>query len=61
MSVAEELQDAIRSLHTEATRAALDRVRAEGMREAARLIPPAVSGAASIILAAADKLGASHE
>ena len=36
--------------------AALDRAKAEGMREAARLIPPAVSGAASIILAAADKL-----
>ena len=47
---------AIRALHTDATRAALDKVRAEGMREAARLIPPAVSGAASIILAAADKL-----
>ena len=47
---------AIRALHTDATRAALDRAKAEGMREAARLIPPAVSGAASIILAAADKL-----
>jgi len=59
----------IRALHTDATRAALDRAKAEGMRDAANIcdelaigyanhkgVPLALSDARRDILAAADKL-----